>query len=383
MAYITEPTHQMVIKMNNKSRILTELWKNSPISRSNLAKLTGLNKATITNLVKELDEEGYIAEVGRQSSRVGRASDLIMFNDEIGMCCGVAISTYNIRVILCDAYARTLWRSDWAFERSGQPQTIMERIASEIKKGIDEIDGSKKRKLRGIGIGLPSLVERESGVMYGTPNIVNWSNIPVKDFFARRFQVPVFLDTISNNAVIGEKWFGAAQNDDNVIYLSIGQGIGAGILTNGRLYSGAGGYAGDISHMVIDPSGPVCPCGKRGCWEVMGTTYTLMPQTIDELTEKADMRDIHAIEVLGSIGRSIGIGVANLVRVLNPSLVLIGGSMARAGKWIMNPCVNQMKTELWTYVFDGMNVRFSELGDDSGVIGSATRVIEAMLVFQA
>ncbi len=379
MPYLNAPTHQAVIKSNNKCMILEELWKNSPISRTNLAKSTGLNKATITNLINELSAEGYIAEVGQQSSRIGRASNLIMFNDKIGVCCGINISSVKISVILCDVYARILWRSDFDFDDSFQPQPLLERVASEIESGVASLPPGTCSKLLGIGVGLPSLVKRESGIMYGTPSL-QWENLPIKDFFFQRFRVPVYTDTISNNSVIGEKWFGAARDYSNVIYLSIGRGIGAGILIRGELYSGAEGYAGDVSHMVIDPDGPLCPCGKRGCWEVLGTSYTLGRGEIQNLTLQAEAHDPKAIELLGEIGRNIGIGVANLVHVLNPNLVLIGGSMARAGKWILNPCINEMKAELWPYVFESTTVRFSELKEDSGVIGSATRVIEHIFI---
>lgn len=382
MPYLNAPSHQAVIKSNNKCMILRELWKNSPISRTNLAKATGLNKATITNLINELSKEGYITDVGLQSSRVGRSSNLIMFNDRIGLCCGVSFSSLKITVILCDVFARILWRDDFDFDSAMEPRQLMERIAADIETGTGELSPQRPANLLGIGIGLPSLVKRDKGEMYSSPSIT-WDNMPFKEFFTKRFQVPVFTDTISNNSVIGEKWFGAAQNDGNVIYLSVGRGIGAGVLINNELYSGAEGYAGDVSHMVIDPSGPVCPCGKRGCWEVMGTAYPLKRGEVQELTRLAEAHDPQAIETFGRIGRNIGIGIANLVHILNPSLVLIGGSLAQAGKWILNPCVNQLKAELWPYVYSGTTVRFSELKEDSGVIGSATRVIESIFVPEA
>ena len=165
-----------------------------------------------------------------------------------------------------------------------------------------------------------------------------------------------------------------------MIYLSVGYGIGAGIVVNGKQCRGSEGFAGDVGHMVIDPNGPQCPCGKKGCWEVMASSIAA-EESFKSLAEKAESGDPAAISMLNKIGCNLGIGISNLINVLNPQLVVLGGEVVHAGKWVMNPCRSTVQERAWPWVVEHTKIDFSGVTGEyaASVVGTMTKVIEYFL----
>lgn len=367
---------QSLIKEQNKKKIIRALWDNSPISRTGLAKLTGLNKGTITNLINEIDKEKMIINVGQQKSTVGRSSNLIMFNENYGLCAGIVIRPKVINLALSDVFTKILWEYDFEYSPQDKPLAVLEKISVLLTEQINKYKDSFNNFL-GIGIGTGSLLRQADDMMYAVHSI-SWFDVPLGEYFRQRFKVPILVDTVSNNAMIGEKYFGAAKDVSNAVFLNIGNGIGGGLLLNNQLYRGANGFAGDLGHFIIDPNGPNCPCGNVGCWEVMGSTLAIENGSLKELVEKAEKGDTAAITLLDRMGHALGLGISNLVRTLNPELVILGGDIVIADKWIMNPCKVALKTRLWPFVWKQTNIQFARLGSRSAIIGSLTRIIELM-----
>lgn len=369
--------NQALIKDLNKKKILRSLWLNYPNSRTGLATATKLNKATITNLVGELEAEGLIVNVGQQNVGVGRMPNLIMLNKNFGLCAGIVISRTTIYIGISNLYAETLWSSKEPFNKNLPPFACLERLAALLREGIAACKDISDNLL-GIGISIAGMIRSDTGVMFDT--LKNpWENVPVSEFFKQHFHVPVCVDTIANNALMAEYWFGAAQGSKNTLLLFISYGIGAGLLTNGRLYHGAAGFAVDPGHMVIDPSGPVCPCGKKGCWELRGSLLALEGADRDEIIRLAEKGDGDAISRLDSIGRNIGIGISNLVHLFNPQNIIINGDVIACGKWVMNPCEITLQSLLRPYLRDSFTLSFSKLGKKGYLMGAFSRVIETLI----
>lgn len=367
--------NQAKMKQQNKKKVMYTLWKNAPTSRTALAGATGLNKATITGIVNSLEEEGIAIPSGSVQGGIGRARSLLTFNENYGLCAAIIFRAQVMKVAISNTSAKILWSGNVEFSSSESPISVLTHVADLLEQGLKECS-TYSGNLIGIGVGTASLLRPEDNVLYAIHSI-NWRNVPIVEYLQHRFHVPIAVDTASNNAVIGEKLMGIAKNTDNVVYLSVGYGIGAGILINGVLYRGAGGFAGDVGHFVIDPSGPPCPCGKRGCWEVMASSISA-GKSFPELREAADRGDREAISTLARIGRNLGIGIANLIHVLNPSLVIIGGGAVSGGDWIMSTCRNAVQERTWPLVWERTRIEFSGLGNQADLIGTVTRVIELM-----
>ncbi|NMB91138.1 MAG: ROK family protein [Chloroflexi bacterium] len=373
---------QTLIKESNKRKIIRTLWENSPVSRTGLAYLTGLNKATITNLMAEIVAEGMVTNVGQQKSSAGRSPNLIMFNENYGICAGVLIRPHIIVASISNVFAKILWQKDFLYSEKDDPIDVLQEVASMLREGVAACSEISTRLL-GIGIGTASLLRQSDDMMYAVHSTTKWYNVPIGDFFRQNFKVPIWVDTVSNNAIVGEKYFGAARNISNAVFLSIGNGIGGGLLINGHLYRGVSGFAGDIGHFVVDPNGPQCRCGKRGCWEVMASALALSGGTsLDTAVREAESGNVAYITALNNIGQNIGRGIANLVRVLNPQKIILGGDIIVAGKWVMNPCRTELQTKLWPFVWESTQVEFAGLGKDSAILGCFTRVIEQLFCLE-
>lgn len=364
--------NQSRMKRQNRTSVIYALWKNSPISRTGLAKVTGLNKATITSIVSSLEEEGMIVPSGSLKANVGRAQNLLMFNEQYGLCAGIVFRAPVMKIAISNIRAKILWSKDLPFSSSQSPLDVLAQMADLLEEGLATCR-AYSGNLLGIGVGTASLLWPYDKMLYAIHSI-NWRNIPVVEYLQHRFCVPIIADTTSNNAILGEKHFGAAKDMDHAIYLSVGYGIGGGILLEGQLYRGSNGFAGDLGHYVIDPSGPPCPCGKRGCWEVMASS--IAPQEpFEKLADASEQGDGASIAALAQIGRNLGIGISNLINIFDPQLVVLGGDVVRAGDWVMVPCRNTVKEQVWPWVWDRTRIEFSNL---SGLVGCFTRVIELL-----
>ena len=278
---------------------------------------------------------------------------------------------------ISNIYAELLWSEKVPFDKSLSPFACLEKISDLLNTGLEACKDISTNLL-GIGISIPGMIRSDTGVMFDTLKSP-WENVPISEFFKQHFHVPVSVDTVANNALMAEYWFGAAQGSKNTLLLFISYGIGAGLLSNGSLYHGATGFAVDPGHMVIDPSGPVCPCGKRGCWELKGSLLALEGQDRDEIIRLAEEGDGEAISKLDSIGRNIGIGISNLVHLFNPQNIIINGDVIDCGKWVMNPCEITLQSLLRPYLRDSFTLSFSKLGKKGYLKGALSRVIENLI----
>lgn len=369
---------QSSIKERNKKRIIETLWRHSPISRTDLARFSGLNKATITNIINEIEADNMVVNVGRKKSKVGRAPELLMFNEKYGFSVAIIIRAGVINLAISDALVNILWEHDFLYDPREEPLTVLENAAKVLEEQINKFRG-EYGSLLGIGIGTSSLLRRDDDLMYAVHSI-SWFDVPLGEFFRQKFKVPILVDTAANNAMLGEQYFGAARNVSNAVFLSVGKGIGGGLLLGDQIYRGKSGFAGDLGHFMIDPDGPPCPCGNVGCWEVMGSALAIQEGTLQEVVEKAEGGDSKSITLLNSMGHALGMGIANLVRVLNPELVILGGDIVAADKWIINPCNIELKTRLWPFVWKETNLCFAELGTRSSIVGALTRVVTRFFV---
>lgn len=261
--------NQDLVKELNKAVILNIIWRHAPISRAEIARISGLTRGTVSSLVDELIHDSFVKEIGTGTSAMGRKPIMLQLNAGAGVIVGVDLGVNYILIILADLRAQVLARK----RLSISPEMGEKRILEKMLDGIADILAgapSTPRGLLGIGAGVPGLVEMEHGVLKFAPNL-RWKNAPLKDLLQERFDVPVYVDNEANVGALGEKWFGAGQGIRHMVYLSVGVGLGAGIVVNGELYRGATGYAGELGHFTILPDGPLCGCGNRGCWETLAS----------------------------------------------------------------------------------------------------------------
>jgi len=267
---------------------------------------------------------------------------------------------------------------------TANPEDMVNQIFKEVDALIDQ-SGIVFDRIIGIGIGAPGPLDSKKGLITCPPNLPKWHNVDIVQWFQDKYQLPVQLENDCNAATLAEKWIGAAQNNEDFIYLTISTGIGAGIISDGRLISGTNGNAGDVGHMVIDPTFGTCTCGQKGCWEWIASGTAIARQgsellgrtvTAEEVFTLYKQGDSSVQEMIDSIFTVISAGCTNLINAFDPEKLVIGGGVSKVG----DPLLNAIQSYIQKYALSPTgretDIVPSGLEQDSGTIGAAALLFQ-------
>ena len=366
-----------------------------------MARETGLGRSAITQRVTELRDVGLVIEAGSEPSSGGRPPRQVRFNTGLGHVLVADLGATSIDVAVADLGGHILaHRSDDADIAAG-PDAILgrvERLFDELAAATTDRTGP----LWGIGIGVPGPVEFSTARPVSPPIMPGWDDYTIRERLSARFAVPVWVDNDVNVMALGERAEGIARGHDNVIFVKIGTGIGAGIISHGTLQRGANGSAGDVGHVqVIVDASVVCRCGKVGCLEAVAGGGALskaalrlaesgespmLAATLKErgtvstrdITEAARHGDQASIQLLRQAGRHIGQMLATAVNILNPSLIVIGGGVAGAGDMLIASIREVIYGRSTALATRHLQILQSTLGDRAGVTGATVMVLDEL-----
>ena len=390
-----------LIRQINLSAILYHLRESAPISRAALAEITGLNKTTVSSLVGELIEKQFVHEVGLESGAVGRRAMLLKLNPAVGCIVSGEIGVDFIAVIAADFAAEVIWRYQTRINPAMGQDAIVKQTVALLKQAVEE-GSSSCHALLGVAVGVPGLVDQETGMLSFAPNL-GWKDVPVRSVLQQAFDAPVFVDNEANLAALGEHYFGAAQGYEEVLYVSAGVGLGGGVVHDGRLCRGVTGVAGELGHMTMDPDGELCNCGNRGCWETLVSQQALVRRivqaintghasqlseavngdysrlTVPLIVDAARGADAVAVSTLAWIGHNLGIGMASLVNALNPELVVFGGILSLAWDYMLPAVMEEMQNRALRWNREAVQVVLARHRFDACVMGGVAQVLQDIL----
>jgi glucokinase len=255
--------------------------------------------------------------------------------------------------------------------------------------------GHGMEDVRNIVIAAAGAIDSKNGLVTLSPHIPAWHDLPLAAIVRGKFAADTYLLNDANAAAIGEHRHGAGRGLTDVIFLTVSSGIGGGIIINNEIYEGAGGGAGEIGHMTIDINGPKCPCGSTGCFEVMASGKAMAREakrrikagedsrltqiveeieniTAREIKEAAETGDVLAVKVINDIAFNLGVGLANVINIFNPEMIIIGGGLANFGEMLLSPARKTAKERAFPYMASIAKIVRGELGDDAGVVGAGT-----------
>jgi glucokinase-like ROK family protein len=370
-----------LVKKINKSIVLHYIRNHSPISRARIAEMTGLTKATVSSLVNELIESNLAHEIGTGESSGGRKPMMLLFNGNAGFAIGVDLGVNYIMAALTDLNGSI--REEY---RVSHLNSSVESVVAELKASIREMIRRAPESpygIVGIGIGIPGISDEEGNVLFA-PNL-GWRDVPLQKWIEAEFAIPVVLDNEANAGAVGEKEFGASNEADNLIYISMGMGIGAGIIIKGELYRGVSGFAGEIGHVSIQHDGPPCRCGNLGCWELYASEHALLEYSQELMKGKkpdleailllAGQGDQGALKLFERLGHYMGVGVVNIINGFNPQFIVIGGRLAEAEAWLKKPMLEALERRSLSYPRAQLTIEFSRLGIRSTLLGACSFAI--------
>jgi glucokinase-like ROK family protein len=379
--------------------VLDHIRTHGSASRAGLVHATGLSRAVVTQRVGELIEYGVLAEGDFGPSTGGRAPRLVRFRADAGHLLVADLGATSMDVAIADLSGSILAHVQEPCDIAAGPELILDRV-EELFAG-DFGAESRRGALWGIGIGVPGPVEFDTGRAIAPPIMPGWDRYSVRERFAK-YRVPVWVDNDVNVMAVGERRAGIARGHDNVVFVKIGTGIGAGIVVKGKLHRGAQGCAGDVGHIqVTDDRAVVCRCGNIGCLEALAGGGALgraaesaaregrSPFLGTVMEEKGSLEaadvargathgDPTCVELLTRAGRLVGHMLASVVNFFNPSLVVIGGGVAGAGDQLLATIRETVYRRSLPLATRELVVKRSELGDRAGVVGAAAIVTDEL-----
>lgn len=381
------------VREANLSRTLTLIHQTGSISRAAIARTTGLSATTVSLLVSVLLESGFVQESGIGESSGGRPPILVEFNYSFRYLLGLDMGATHLTVVLMnlagEVAARRYRRYDVAHRPAGTVETMLTLVEETMAAA-----GKSRATVLGMGVAVAAPLEGERHDRPSNIVLPAWNGFDLIGALQERLSLPIYVENDANAGAIAEKWWGKGAEHNNMAYIKLGTGVGSGLITNGVIYRGDGGTAGEIGHIPIDVNGPPCRCGKRGCLESFIGAPALIarveqmrlqanpretaarPETIHALIDAAHAGDVHCREVLEQAGRYLGLGVSNLLNLLNPSLIVLGGELAEAGDFFLDAVRSSVRERAMLKAAQEAEISFSGLGDDAVAVGAATVVLE-------
>lgn len=374
-----------LMKSVNKSVILNKIRTSEPISRAQIAKETGLTPPTVSSIVKELIEQGLVRESMLGHSSGGRKPTMLHINANAFYVIGVDAGPETVECILTDLTGVILHRTSSFLKKS----ISNEQFISILKENIHTIlqfSEVPQDKIIGIGVAMHGVVDVETGTSLVAP-ILNLRNIPIKDALEEEFNLTIKVENDARAMALGESWFGGHGDVDSMVAVNIGRGVGAGVVINGKLFHGAQGIAGEVGHMTIDINGETCECGNQGCLQtfvsgaaiaeragkqIKESTHSLTGKEIFELALKGNQS---CMDLLHETGRLIGIGLTNLIHLVNPRKVVLGGGVMKSERFIMPVLLETIQQRALTAEAKQTNVTVTRLGDEATLLGAVSLLL--------
>jgi predicted NBD/HSP70 family sugar kinase/biotin operon repressor len=366
----------------NRQRVVDALARIGALSQAALARETGLSRATIGNIVSDLRAAGVVrtSEQLRGSRRVTEVS----FHRRAGLVLGIDVDHSHLRVAVADLSHQILAERVYPLDADDSAHATAGTTAEALRAILADLDAAKGEVL-GAGMALPAPIDPQTGEVGSTAILPGWTGRPAAAAMSERLGIPVVVDNDANLGALAEVTWGTSRGCRHVVYLKIGSGVGAGLVLDGAVFHGAAGTAGEIGHTSVDENGTLCRCGNRGCLETYvgaEALLTLLRGTQPEVESVADMirlardGDAGSQRVLADAGRYIGVAVANLCNLLAPSRVIVGGDMAAAGNLLLEPMRDVVRRHAMRPAADTVEIRVSELGDRSEVLGALALALQ-------
>jgi glucokinase len=312
---------------------------------------------------------------------------------------GIDLGGTKILAAVVDARGRMLSRDHSITPASEGQDAVIKSILESAGRALNQAHVAFA-DLAAVGIGAPGLSNPETGILFTSPNLPGWNDVPLRDIIAGELGKQTFLFNDANAAAVGELYFGAGRGARDFIYITVSTGIGRGFIIDGKIYTGAWGTAGELGHMVIDDKGPECKCGNKGCWETLASGTALAREAkrrikegaatsildyasgdvekvnAEAVNEAAQSGDKLANELIGRIAYYLGVGLANIVNVFNPEIIVIGGGLSNIGDRLLKPAFKEAGRRAFRPSYQAVRFYRAELGRNSGVLGAAALALE-------
>jgi predicted NBD/HSP70 family sugar kinase len=392
------PARQDALREHNLALVLQHIAAGEPVSRARIAAATSLTKTTVSSLVDDLIRARLVTELGPEArGKIGRPGSDLALNRTGYAGIGLEINVDYIAVCMANLVGEVRYLRVRPRDNRGQsPAKVLGRAVRMTRTAV-ELAEAARLTVAGLGVAVPGPVETDRGLLRLAPNL-GWVDVPVAEILADRFaahDLAVMVDNEANLAALGELWFGGHEDLDDFVHVSGEIGVGGGIVIDGELFRGVRGFAGEIGHVVVQPDGPPCRCGARGCLEqvagqeailrsagltgAVGTSIGQPRGSVAELLARARDGEPETLRAVSEAGRALGMGLSATVNIVDPSTVVLGGLYAALEPWLSKPLLGELGQRAIALRWSPVRVLASRLGPDAAVRGAAGAVVKRVL----
>jgi predicted NBD/HSP70 family sugar kinase len=378
---------QQLLKVTNRMALVRQLCANPGLSRADLAVAVGLTKSTVSLLVRELVAEGWLVE--REvvaTGDLGRRPTPLFIDPARLLLLGAEVGIESVRVVATSLTGEVLASTAANYGASRSAKACINSLATALLKLSRQLDAGQQ--ILGIGVGLPGGVNEARGVLHFAPNL-GWRDIPFGALLREKLQdtalagSPLFIQNEADVAALGEMEFNPAPASDPLLYVSINQGLGAGVIVGDRLLTGNRGFAGEVGHMVLQLNGPRCSCGRRGCAEALIATRAMLGRREEDGEDAAALRslaevrahlvdeDPETLKAVNSAGRYLGVLLQNLATAYDPGCIVLGGAVVELGEPFLKPALDTLLDYAAAAKLPPPSVRTSRFGANAVAVGAA------------
>ena len=378
------PGSQSSLHRANLERVVRAVRMAGSLTQAEIARSTGLSAATVSNIVRELKESGTVEVT--PTSAGGRRARSVSLSGDAGIVVGIDFGHAHLRVAIGNLAHKVLAEQAEPIDVDASASQGFDR-AEQLVKELLETVSVDRTKVIGVGLGVPGPIDVETGLLGSTAILPGWAGTNPRDELQARLGTPVHVDNDANLGALGELVWGSGRGAADLAYIKVASGVGAGLVMGGQVYRGPGGTAGEIGHITLDESGPVCRCGNRGCLETFTAARYVLPLltpgygsdlTMPQVVSLARDGDPGCQRVIADVGRHIGRGVADLCNLLNPSRVVLGGDLAEAGDLVLGPVRDSVSRYAIPSAARQLSVVSGALGSRAEVLGALALVLNEM-----
>lgn len=380
-------------KILNRNIILKMFILNSPISRIQLSKKSGLSKMSLTNIISEFDEKGYIKETGIDATATGKRKPILLELEDGCICAiGISITRNYIEGCLADIKGNMLYSKRVELLEDTNEEKIVEIIGNLI----NTINNISQTEVVGVGISVMGPVDTEHGKIIGPTNFYGIKNFEVVKEVQKFTSLPVFLYKNTNCAALAERYYGGGRTKSNFVYIGVSKGLGSAAVIDDNLVLGANGCSCELGHITVNPDGEVCQCGNKGCLELYTNMVSMvkktedviksgvetslkLPVTFEGIIDCAKKGDKLSIDTLDELCKYLAIGVTNAINIFDPEIVILGNDIATGGDEIISRLKKNVNTTPIGSKQHSVDIIMSKFYDKAPLLGAATVVFDKLM----
>ncbi len=374
------------IKQHNMSQVLKTIWNLEPVSRIELVEETGLTSGTITNLTQDLLKVSLLKETELTTGNVGRRRVMLRLNEQCFKVIGIDIGRTSYEVVTTNLTGHILRSVEVEIERDTDPRQVLEGVAEIVRGMISQIS-AQRDDLLGIGLSIPGPMDLQEGVLLVPPNFHNWEHFEVRKQLEDMLGRKIVMNDDARTSALAERWFGHGRKEDSFVYITMGHGIGGGVVSKGEVLLGSNGLYGQVGHITVIPEGELCECGNRGCWETVGSIPGILRRwnngkerkTIEDFFQAVRANDPKAERCLEWTLQIMESTLTTLFNVYDPDLIILGGKLYPYLECYLPRIRHHVQASVYPSARNHVMIESASFGTSQSAVGAASLVFGVLM----